>query len=282
MKRTFLLLALLGAVIYGYSQSLEDLGDEAFLQGRYAEAEAYYRQANDLESSKMLKEKINKSKTLKTDFEIIDRAIADSDYDKAKIHIDNVLRVDPGNLWVNERKSKLGIKQTKERFKGFDGEYFPDMIEHGIFFSAGARYDIINEMICPIFKVSYNNYRHFPFTIDYAYQFFNYAYDKDVNLNTLGVGSAYILSRRWTIDFGTGVMWSMKKYIPTYESQYNPNTGETSLVKTDRPYRGLYFRAGVTFSHFLSVYWNLSLTTDYPYYPINASYLMLTYPLSLP
>ena len=253
MKKHILFLAALFCLVgFGYSQSLEDLGDAAFITGKYKEAENYYIQANKLDPSSVLTEKINKSKTFQAEFDIINNAIASKDYSNANTHISKILSLDPGNLWAIEKRAQIGTNQKaakKQDFvdkipKGFKGWYYPHSLNKG--FSAGLGVWIGGHSL----KASYFNYEEYPYTIDYS---INY-YPADVYLHGIGVGSAYFLSSQWTIDFGLGFLCSFKGFVPklftdpeTNQPTFiNPETHEAELKR----YLGGYTRAGITYRCF--------------------------------
>ena len=254
MKKHIILLATLFCFIgFGYAQSLEDMGDAAFITGNFKEAENYYIQANKLDPSSVLTDKINKSKTFQTEFDIINRAIESQDYETARTHLSKVLNLDPGNLWVTEKRAQMAAKQKavkKQDFvdnkipQGFKGWLFPQNLSSG--FSVGFGLWLGGHSL----KASYFNYEEYPYTIDYS---INY-YPADVYLHGIGVGTAYFLSSKWTIDFGLGFLFSFKEFVPTLFTDpetnlstfINPETHEAELKR----YLGGYTRAGVTYRCF--------------------------------
>lgn len=243
MKKTILLIfALFGAMIGAYSQSLENLGDEAFVKGLYGDAVSYYEQADKLDSSSELKEKIKKSKTLKTEFEIIDRAISNQDYDKANTHIDAVLRIDPNNYWAQDRRKSFASQASKAKrkrlklMKGFDGENFVMENNNGVALGVGLNSNYLDPVLC--LSASYYNYRKFPFMVDvraFGLDFNNFR-NFDVFIS-VGPGSTYIVNKHFMLDFGLGAIVSK-------------DLSYTNHLERSR-YFGGYVKAGTTlrFAH---------------------------------
>lgn len=266
-KYLFLFAALFCIAGLGYTQSLESMGDEAFVNGKYKEAIEYYKQANNVEPSNALKEKITKSQTLKTEFEIIDSAIAASDFEKAKIHIDKVLSIDPTNLWVNDRKSKLGIKETHERFKGINGEYFNFNVPRGLELGVGMTLKRYNRC----FSVSFCNYSHFPWTLDFR------AFTNEISIPydrmfAGGLGTAYILSKNLTVDLGGGVLCTKDKLIISWDTSNDPEA-EPEFARLYAP----YIKAGLSL-RFLREWLTLSYEWMYGFsssFPIRNNMLIL-------
>lgn len=210
-KALLLILALVGAMVYGHSQSLENLGDGAFMKGNYGEAASYYEQANQMDPSEVLKEKIKMSKALKNEFAIIDQAIEAQDYDKANAHIDAVLKMDPDNFWALDRRQKIASNKVKKNrlvfTKGFNGRYHPFKNVDGIALGGGVNLAFFDPMLC--LTASYYDYRSFPYTIDARMFAHESEYGQFGVFVGAGAGSAYIVTRHFTLDYGLGLIMNV-------------------------------------------------------------------------
>lgn len=294
MKKHILFLAALFCLVgFSYSQSLEDLGDAAFIIGKYKDAENYYIQANKLDPSSVLTEKINKSKTFQTEFEIIDRAIETKDYNNANIHINKILLLDPGNLWAIEKRAQIVTKKKSEKKqdfvdnkipKGFQGRYFHQQgLKSGFSVGLGLGVGLVSPSPYQTLKASYFNYVNYPYTIDYSLHQLPMYYN--VRLHGIGAGSAYLLSNKWTIDFGLGILFSFTKFVPKQFT--DPETNELTFIDPEtldavlERYLGCYTRAGITYrcckGHLgFSYSWTHGYTKQHPIYPIDAHYVIVS------
>lgn len=291
MKKHIILLATLFCFIgFGYAQSLEDMGDAAFITGNFKEAESYYIQANKLDPSSVLTDKINKSKTFQTEFDIINRAIESQDYETARTHLSKVLNLDPGNLWVTEKRAQMAAKQKavkKQDFvdnkipQGFKGWTHQFQLSRG--FDIGFGLGVGKAYPYQTLKASYFNYENFPYTFDYALHHLPLLFN--VRLHGIGAGSAYILSPKWTIDYGLGVLFSFTEYVPklftdpeTHQPTFvNPETHDAELER----YFGGYTRLGITYrcwkEHlWISYSWTHGYRRNYPLFPIDAHYIIVS------
>ena len=281
MKKLPFLFLFLCLVVVGHSQSLENLGDGCFANGQFGEAAVYYEKANKLEPSSQLKDKLKKSRSLKYEFEIIDTSIASEEFDKARIHIEEALRIDPGNYWALEKQRSIATKISKKRelafTKGFDGGYFPQKRFHqGFMLSGGVSYDLKNDMISPIFRFSYANYKKFPYSVDFSLRLNDYS-DKNGYLIGLGGRGAYFLSKNWKIDYGMGITVGTDKF-DTFQENFNPNTGTYYYKPLTKYYTGLYTKVGITFHNIISYCWIHDFVREYPVQS-NGHFIILTYPI---
>lgn len=293
MKKHIILLATLFCFIgFGYAQSLEDMGDAAFITGNFKEAESYYIQANKLDPSSVLTDKINKSKTFQTEFDIINRAIESKDYSNANTHINKILLLEPGNLGAIEKRAQLGTRQKAEKKqdfvdnkipKGFKGWYFNQTPRSGFSVGLGLGLGIVSPSFYQTLKLSYFNYKRYPYTIDYSLHQLPLFYN--IRLHGLGMGSAFFLSDKWTIDYGLGVLFSFNEFVP--KQFIDPETNEPTLINPEthdaelERYFGVYTRAGITYrclkGHLgFSYSWTHGFTGQHPIYPIDAHYFMVS------
>ena len=281
-KHIILLAAFFCIVSLGYSQSLEDLGDAAFINGKYQAATEYYQLAKRLTNSGTLDKKIDMSEALNTEFDLINKAIQTCNYNEARTHFNRVFSIDPGNLWALDKMAQMESKEKRENKqawvdkyvpKGFLGSNFALDLESGFSFSAGVGYDFLGTTMPFLAKASYFNYEYFPFTIDYTCM--KISYPNDVFLHGLGVGSAYILTDRWSIDYGAGVLMSFSEFVPKF------TVVDQTITMTVERYAAFYAKAGVTYRCYkdhlwFSYLWMQGFKRNYPYTPINGHFLVIT------
>lgn len=256
MKKVFFTLAFLFAsLIVGYAQSKETLGDRAMASGDYAGAVEYYNQAIAESSSASLLEKLNKASLLKGEFEAMDVAVANRNAEELELHIQNVLMIDPGNQFVEEKRQQLKNQQSSHRgnvmrqiFLGDDYRqdvFSPISFDQGMF--ALTAPSVYGQPKYGIFqRVSLKFYRHFPIVVDLQTAFSYKKLSKELLDNRivvgLGGGSCLFFNDNLTLDYGGGVEWSRFDLRP------------------DALGRGYYYRAGLTYM------WDEWIGLNYTFY----------------
>lgn len=255
MKKVFFTLAFLFAsLIVGYAQSKETLGDRAMASGDYAKAVEYYTQALAESSTVPLLEKLNKASLLKGEFEAMDEAVTRANAEELESHIQNVLMIDPGNQFVEEKRQQLAGTVTAYRKNALEDIFLGDDFRQDIFapisFDQGVfaltssidggkpRYGIFQRM-------SLKFYNRFPIVVDFQTAFSIKKSNKQIDgrwLVGVGAGSCLFINDNLTFDYGGGMEWSR------------------SDVRPDESDRGFYYRAGLTYM------WDEWIGLNYTFY----------------
>lgn len=259
----------------GFAQDYQHEGDFAFKSGNYAKAIEYYKLAYENNPSDELTKKINLSQTLKTEFDAINSAIQSGNYDVAETHINNVLLMDPTNIYVDAKRKEIEDRQkaTKARRRELSTERFvngflgDDDVQDrfgGLHMRVGYHY--INDKYFKPFggadsmqsidptgahaigmDLYFNNSAYFPFTIELGFAtngFFDIkTYRKEIIKMYSGVSFAYRLWPFLNLDLGGGVQWGNVSARTTHK--YDPIV-YSSTYKDQEKFLNGYIKGGFT------------------------------------
>lgn len=240
MKKALLTVVFLCAsFIAGYSQGKESLGDKAMASGNYEQAVEYYMAAMNENPTEALSAKLTKATMLKTEFKAIDEAIAVGNVDEAEVHIANVLTIDPGNKFVDDKRRQLSKNVTKiktDNFnKGLKGIFIGDEEKQRIFgflsVDQGIGITMVpglsgNQGVTSVQRFQLKLLSAFPVVLDFQTQM---GWTQNQVMWGLGGGSCFFIGDHVTLDYGIGLQRNRMSF----------NANEKG--------KGYYYRAGVSF-----------------------------------
>ena len=146
--------------------------------GNYADAVQYYRLAYELSDDEALVSKIELAQRLTDEVYAVDESVKANLFDKAYTHIDNILKIDPTNTYVNTKREQIRVaraeyrsEQFRKSTKGFRGSKERHDILGGIHFEAGANFSQFKPYTEKMTmgyrgKLSYGYYKYFPIIVD--------------------------------------------------------------------------------------------------------------------
>ena len=200
------------------AQDYNSMGNEAMKSGKYQTAVDYFRNAFEQNPSDDITRKINLAQNLKTEFDEIDAAIRSNNVEKAEMHVNNVLMIDPTNEFIEEKRveikqvsqqnSKLKSRRRMANFTdGFKGGDATHAMLGGFHFRFGysnintsSFVDRLNDNAdAYALDMYYNNSKAFPLTFEAGFK--SSTSYQGINLGAL---LSYKFSNHFTLDYGGG------------------------------------------------------------------------------
>jgi tetratricopeptide (TPR) repeat protein len=256
-------------------QNYAVLGDEALNNGFYQKAIEYYTKAFEQIPTDELNNKIKFAKTLKYEFDEIDKAIIMNNFQLAEVHIDNVLKINPTNKFVQNKRDLIQQKQENNRklnyqknwakfsapFKGNDDyhELFGGFhLRTGYtFISENFYFPFVNtDTLMPVNK-DYNGYnvdlyynisKKIPLTIDIGMTMnknFIEGESSKVSFHKFHFGLSYAIRpfKKLNIDLGGGYNFGA---FSCYSYSKNTTVGWSEKVYDTYKFSDMYYKLGFT------------------------------------